>query len=548
MIARNSFIIILTQTLSAALGMFALFVISKTWGGYAPGLIGIVWFGLSFVGTFSFVSNLGFDIAHVKRISEGKDLAKCNGTYIAIKLILTAVMVLSLVGGILIWKYALQGDFYDSTRESVIYLFIGYYALVSLAQIPIMTFNSLKKNVLSQMTMLAEPLARAVLFLVVAMAGITGAVLATESGIDIVNLPATYTWPSALQGMQEYIAAHVVGALAVSYFLGGLAMFITGIFFMRKYQVARPDKEYLAMYMKFAVPMMIPVIFTLTIAYFDKVMLGYYWTSEDVGYYFSVQRISTMIAMIPAAIGIVLFPTMSSLHNKYKHDRKRRNMELAKLTRESARFTSMVTVPIICVFVVFSIPIIDIALNSAFRPGSQSMQILTLYTYLSTLMLPYYYLVLGTDRPWSVAKVYAASGISNIILNILLIPRDGLLECVGITGPAGAATATLISSAVMLAGMYFYARQITGKKLWDSRLVLHIVAGIVAGLILVWMEGFFDPIRWYHLALLSATGLGAYLGALWAMGEFRGRELRFFLDTVNPARLARHVRDEVKPR
>jgi O-antigen/teichoic acid export membrane protein len=220
---------------------------------------------------------------------------------------------------------------------------------------------------------------------------------------------------------------------------------------------------------------------------------------------------------------------------------------MGKLTRESARYTSMVTIPIVCVFVVFSIPIIDIVLNSAFRPGSQSMQILTIYTYVGTLMLPYYYLVLGTDRPWMVAKVYAASGILNIILNMLFIPRDGLLEGIGISGPSGAAMATLVSSGVMFAGMYFYARKITRTRLLEKRIILHILAGVLTGLLMMWAEGYIDPIRWYHLALLSASSLGVYLGALWIFGEFRGKELRFFLETVNPLRLARHVKDEVRP-
>ncbi len=548
MIARHSFVIIIGQASSAALGMLALFVISKLWGGYAPGLVGIVWFGLSFVGTFSFISNMGFDAAHVKRISEGRDLGKCNGTYIAIKLMLTAILVLSVVCCLLVWEYHLGGGFYDATRLSVIYIFLGYYVLFSLAQIPIMTFNSLKKNAISQATMLMEPLTRAVLFLVVALAGIAGAEILTGSGLTVINLPARFEWPSFLQPLQEYISTHVVGSLALSYLAGGAAMFAVGFLFLRKFPVSRPDREYMAMYMKFAVPLMVPVIFLLITGYLDKVLLGYFWTSEDVGHYFSVQRICTMIVMIPSAIGIVLYPTISAIHAKHRRDRDRCNSMLGRLTRKCARFTSMVTIPIVVTFIVFSIPIIDIVLNSSFRPGSDAMRILAVYTFLATMYVPYYFLVLGTNRPVQIAKVFIASGIANIVFNLLLIPRDGLLSGFGIMGPAGAATATLISAAVTLAGMYYFSARITGRQLVEGRILKHIAAGFIAGIAMFWLADISDPVRWFHVALFTAIGLGIYLGVLWAWGEFRRRELEFFLDTMNPLLLLKYVKGEISGR
>ncbi len=548
MIARHSFVIIIGQASSAVLGMLALFFISKLWGGYAPGLVGIVWFGFSFVGTFSFISNMGFDAAHVKKISEGRDLGKCNGTYIALKLILTAILVLCVVACLLIWEHMLGGGYYDATRLTVIFIFLGYYVLFSLAQIPVMTFNSLKKNAISQASILMEPLTRAVLFLVVALAGIAGAEVLTESGLVVVNLPARFDWPSFLLPLQEFISTHVVGALAVSYLFGGLAMFAAGFFFLRKYPVSRPDKQYLGMYLKFAVPLMVPVIFMVITSYLDKVLLGYFWTAEDVGCYFSVQRICTTIVMIPSAIAIVLFPTISAIYAKGRADRGRCNRMLCALTKKCARFTSMVTIPIVAVFIVFSIPIIDIALNSSFRPGASSMQILSIYTYIATMYVPYYILVLGMNRPVHVAKIFFASGITNIAFNLLLIPRGGLLAGVGINGPMGAATATLISTAVILAGMYYYSVRFTRRPLMEGRMLKHIGAGLIAGLAMFWLSGISDPMHWYHLAAFSLAGLGIYLGVLWAWGEFRRKELDFFLETMNPMLLLRYVKSEMSGR
>jgi O-antigen/teichoic acid export membrane protein len=172
------------------------------------------------------------------------------------------------------------------------------------------------------------------------------------------------------------------------------------------------------------------------------------------------------------------------------------------------------------------------------------MQILAIYMYLATLVIPYYYLVLGTNKPVLIAKIYTASSILNIILNFLLIPRNGLLAGVGIMGPTGAATATLLSSFVLFGGTYYYSRKIAGKPLLEGRILKHIAAGILAGALAWWLGSMVDPIRWYHLIVLSLAILGTYLGALRTMGEFGRSELIFFLETMNPVKLLKHVRNE----
>jgi len=62
---------------------------------------------MGFVGLFNFIADLGFSSAHVKRISEGKDLGECIGTFATIKILLTVIMVALVIGGIAIWKYVL---------------------------------------------------------------------------------------------------------------------------------------------------------------------------------------------------------------------------------------------------------------------------------------------------------------------------------------------------------------------------------------------------------------------------------------------------------
>jgi O-antigen/teichoic acid export membrane protein len=206
---------------------------------------------------------------------------------------------------------------------------------------------------------------------------------------------------------------------------------------------------------------------------------------------------------------------------------------------------SMVTVPMVCIVIMYSVPIIDSVLNSSFRPGALSLQILALYTLVSTIMVPYYYVVLGMNRPKSSAKIYIAAGAVNIALNLALIPRDGLLSGFGISGPAGAATAALAFMCVMLVGSYFYSSRLIGRKLAETRILTHLLAGAVSCLAMYWLGGIPEIFRAYHLALFSIAGLGIYISVLWALGEFRRKEIMFFLGIINPRKLLGQVRDDM---
>ncbi|MBE9593576.1 MAG: oligosaccharide flippase family protein, partial [Proteobacteria bacterium] len=67
-------------------------------------------------------------------------------------------------------------------------------------------------------------------------------------------------------------------------------------------------------YLVFALPVMLLSITSAIALNVDKVMLGYFWTFKEVGYYFSVQRIIMLLLAIPTAVGTVLFPTISEYH------------------------------------------------------------------------------------------------------------------------------------------------------------------------------------------------------------------------------------------
>jgi O-antigen/teichoic acid export membrane protein len=537
MLSRKSALIVAVNILSAFVSWIGLLAIARLWGGFAPTAVGVIGFGMAFVGMFNFIADLGFSSAHVKRISEGKDLGECTGTYATIVILLTGIMVVLVIGGIAIWKYVLHNEFFDATRETVIYVFILYYIFSNLALIAQQTFVGRKEIAKREVSRAFETLVRVPLMILVAFTGVTGiAKIAPELGIDVIT---PVTWPAFLSPIQIFIAAHAVGALAICYAIGFGAVFLVATWLLKKYPIKRYNKELAKSYFVFALPVMLLSVTSVISLNVDKVMLGYFWTFKEVGYYFSVQRIITLLLAIPMAVGTVLFPTISEYHSQ-------NNVAgIKEVTHSAERYISMVVIPLITFVIIFSNPIINIVLSSAFLPAASTLTMLTIYVFMIALTWPYASLITGINRPVITAKIGLGICMANIVLNYLFIPEWGLLSPLGINGPVGAAIATALSQLVGFVGLRIAARRLTGIKLMRTNTPRHIVAGVVMGIGLYYLNSLIPLVRWYHLIGFALVGVAVYVGVLFIIREFKKRDLEFFLDLAHPVEMLDYIKSEL---
>ena len=537
MIARKTMLIILTQGVNAVLGLIGLFILAKLWGNFAPTALGIIGFAMSFLGMFNFIADLGFGGAHIKRISEGKDLGKCIGTYITVKLVLVTVMVAVVLSGIFIWKTLLHQGFYDATKESVIYVMLLYYVLMSFAQISLATFGGRKEIAKAEVPTVSETLFRVPLMILVVSAGVMGiSVINPELGYDKIQ---PFVWPSFLSGLQDFIAAHAVGSLASAYVFGAFAVLIFSLIFLKGYPISRPSKEYFKSYFAFALPTMLVSAIAVISTNIDRVMIGYFWTAEDVGFYFSAQKIAFFILAIATSVGVLLFPTISSHHAKKQFSDIRRTVTLA------LRYISMITCPAVAFLIVFRKPVIGVIFNPSFYPAAPVLVVLLIYVLIVSLRNPYVYTVTGMNRPGLAAKTGFIVCTINIVLNVLFIPKNGALSVFGINGPTGAATATAISGFVGLIIFMFLSKHLVGIKI-SKKPLIHGFAACVMGCLLYYGSIFTPFVRWYHLMFFGIIGLFIYAGILYLLKEFTKKDLDFFLDTVNPKEMAGYVKSELK--
>lgn len=531
MIARKSLLIVSSHFITRFLGWIGLIVLARMWGDYAPDALGIIGYSMSFLALFNIIGDLGFSRAHVKRISEGKDSGTCIGTFAVIKLALSGIMLTILFGALFIWKTVFNQGFDDATTEPVIMVFALYYVFLNLTHIATFTFEGKQEIAKRQIVLIFEAV-KTPLMILVALAG-----------VGVAGRAARVGWPEIFEPLQIFIKKHALGSLAMTYTFAMIATFLVGMWLLRKYPIKKPTKEYLKSYFVFAMPIMLFSIIGIISINIDKIMIGYYWTETEVGYYFSIQQILQIIMVLYIAVGTVLFPTISKLNSKKNLD------EIKKTTLLAERYISMIMIPPIVVIIVLSHPVINIFLSSVFIPAASVLIVLSVYTYIFSLNRPFSALITGMNRPGITAKIGLIICLVNIPLNLLFIPHTGLLSPLGINGPTGAAIATLCSVLVGFIGLRYAARKLSGIKPLQSHISRHIIAGIIMGVILYFIairSTWFPDVYWYFLLMFAAIGLAVYLGVLFLLREFDKNDFNFFLDIIHPQKMLKYVSTELK--
>jgi len=501
MLARKSALIVSIHIANALLGYIALLFITRF---MEPSEYGLVAFALGFVTIFTIFGSLGFNQAHIKRISEGKDLGTCNGTFIAIKSSLICLMIIITLATIFIWRVIIGRGFESSTHEIAIYIMIVYWAIKLFADTFVFTFNAKKEIAKAQIPSFLMTLTRVAVTMYIAIGGFGSL------------------------------------ALAFSYVLGEVIHLVTVLFLFRGYPVKKPSKEFFKDYSKFAFPLIIVVASTLIMTNIDKVFIQLFWSASDVGYYFASYNLSKFVDMFTLAIGILLFPTYSALHSK-------NNIEgIRKLTYRSERYLSMIVFPMVFGLVVLAEPATFLLL-SGWMPAVPILQILPFYALFDALSRPYGSQVVGMNRPDIARNRVVIMVIANVLLNLILIPND--IRVIGLNlfglGARGAAIATIISYSIGLIYNRAAALKLTGVK-GNPRVLLHLFAAAIMAISLYFINTIFIINRWFLLLGISFIGLGIYLTVLYFLNEFDKKDLNFFLDTLNIKKMFNYIRDELR--
>jgi O-antigen/teichoic acid export membrane protein len=473
-----------------------------------PTSYGIVMFAMGFVALFTFISNMGLGSAHIKRVHENNDTNICNGTFISLKLLGTVAFIILTIGSLFIWKYVLQRGFETPTHETAIYLMIGYYVLTTIGANFTIILKAQREIACSQSALITATLTRTIAIIYVA----------------IMNYGPV--------------------ALALTYIIGEIGFIAVSIilFKKRKHHIAKPTKPYIKDYLTFAWPLAIVPVAALLLKNTDKVFIQLFYSAADVGYYAAGYRITTFLIMLISSIGMLFFPTFSKLYAENKKE------QVYRTARTAERYISMLIFPAVFGLALLAEPTAHIFLNQ-WNDTIPILQTLPFYALFLALTQPYDSQFAAMNKPKVARNRVLLMAGSNIILNLILIPKD--IQALGFNGMGLGATGAVIATIIAYAIGFAYTRikiyKLTGQ-IGYPRIAIHFIcAALMSGIVL--NITYYIPIeRWYHLVFVGLMGAGTYFLLLYLFKEFTKKDWDFFIETLNIKKMAKYIKDELTGR
>ena len=395
--AKGGAIAVICKTLSIVLGFLNQIILAKILGA---GGLGEVLLALSVVNLSAQFARFGMEEAMMRFIPsyiEKRDNAKLKGTiYFALKFCFLLSIVFVFI--VVLFSRFISINIFHS--EGLLKLLPIVAVAIPASVIRGVIGGILKgyKNVLKALLpeLLISPFFRIVIFLLLALKGVT----------------PLYA-----------IIAFIIGEI--------VAVFFSIVFLAKKLNKIEPlrkqyeNKKVLAV----SSTMIFAAFGTYLYTQADLWVLGMFRSTEEVGIYGVSAKLVTLILFSMAAFATTIPPLISKIHISGNRD------ELSKVVSGSTRWVLSIAIPITLILVLEGKFILKYFFGEIFVNGYIPLVILSIGQIIKAGTGLVGYTLQMTGQHKTFLKIAISGGISNIILNILLVPYFGML---------GAATATTL--------------------------------------------------------------------------------------------------------
>jgi O-antigen/teichoic acid export membrane protein len=358
-----------SQLIIQLLSIIAAIVIARIAG---PNVMGKITFGLSYANMFGFLTQLGLGAAHIKLISEGQPLDKCLGTYIHLIRYTTFIYIAFTISFFLIQKYGFKVSFEGYQSEYCIFTSIIVTVITSAIAVTQTTFAANLQQAKQDLPNILVSVISAIAKIIIVLLGFRVLMLATWNVV------------------------HTLLLLAISLFL------------MRKQVIGDFDRELAAKYIAISAPLLFVGMANSLMLNLDKVLLKFFASATEVGYYGAGYRIGGFIQLVATNIGALFFPLFSMYLAKGQID------ELKQKIRQYQRLSLLGILPFVFFIVIFSASIVHLLLGKLYGPSIVPMAIITFALYIYTCIMPYGNLLIASGR-------YKRAAVNQIVVFVIFI-------------------------------------------------------------------------------------------------------------------------------
>ena len=239
----------------------------------------------------------------------------------------------------------------------------------------------------------------------------------------------------------------------------------------------------------------------------DEIVIGAFLPVSAITPYNLARRLSSLPQLLTEQFLTLLLPMASEIHAKDDSAR------LRSLYIVSTRVTLAILLPISVVLVSLTKPLLTAWVGAAYAEYSYLVLILMAASLIDTSQWPAGFVLQGMARHHSLAGMTIASGVSNLILSILLVNRLGL---------TGVALGTLIPTAIICIGFVTpYAMRVIGvsvQEMYAKVLLPSLLPVIPMGIAMIVLQEIIKPASLLLMLVVAAVAAVIYLAAYISLG------------------------------
>lgn len=300
--------------------------------------------------------------------------------------------------------------------------------------------------------------------------------------------------------------------LAYAYVAGNLAGLLLSFIFLRKHLsgvAGNFKRELVRPIMNSSWPLAIMGVFGVFMTNIDAVMIGFWNDSAVLGIYAAAQKPISLLYVIPSLLTVSLFPIMSRMRS----DPGR----FGGFIEKSYRASIAIGLPIIIGGIVLAGPLLSVAFGPEYAPAILTFQIL-LVTLIATFPGSVFAdVIMAEDRQKIFMRSSGFGGLTNVILNLILIPLFGI---------AGSAIATVVAQFVAYGILYKKIRVSHPIRLGHGLMKIIIASILMAGVAYI-LKSWSTP-----LIVIVPVCVVAYIVLLALMKERLVQDFRESLTTL----------------
>lgn len=321
-------------------------------------------------------------------------------------------------------------------------------------------------------------------------------------------------------GLIAYLVLNGYGILSMVLAVLAIALVtFFALFFSIKRQIGikKPHFSRIREYLNFSLPTIPGRLSSWIVGSSDRYVIGYFLGAASVGVYSASYSLGTVPLMAAGVLGFVLPPTLSRHYDEDRIDEVKTHLSY------SLKYSLALAIPFVFGAALLAQPVLRLfSTAEVASAGYFVLPIIALSTLFSAAYVPIMHIIVLIKKTRITGAIWVVCALVNLSLNILVVPRLGIL---------GAAITTLIAYALALGLTTYYSFKEFKFPIDWHFIIKSLIASVIMS-VAIWR---ISPQETSATILTVIAGSAIYGAVLLLLKGFRREEFRFFKELFGRA-------------